>query len=275
MLDCKLIAEIGINHNGDLTIVKQLMDTAKAAGCWGVKFQKRTVEAVYTEEELDRPRESPWGTTNREQKMGLEFGSFEYGLIDDYARSINLRWFASPWDSEAVGFLADYTPEYMKVASASLTDMAILEEIKFYGSRVILSVGMSTKKELDIVLDYLEDQVEYILACTSTYPTKDEEMNLNHILTLKKEYPTYKIGFSNHSPGIIHMCVACALGAEMLEFHVTLDRAMYGSDQAASIEVPGILKLSKHVKNIGLAMGTGEWTIFPSEEAIKAKLRGR
>jgi N-acetylneuraminate synthase len=273
MRNVYLVAEIGINHNGDIDLAKRLIDVAAFSGCNFVKFQKRTVEDVYSKEELDKYRESPWGTTNREQKHGIELGRGAYDEIDRYCRGRGIGWFASPWDVKSVDFLMRYDPLYMKVASASLTDMELLQKIKDTGCRIIVSTGMSTKNELDRALDLIGEQTDYILACTSTYPTLDEEMNLNFIKTLQAEYPEYHIGFSNHSPGIQYAIIAAALGASMLEFHVTLNRAMYGSDQAASIEPEGVLKIAKHVKNLEKAMGTGEWTVFDSEEAIKQKLR--
>jgi len=268
-----LVAEIGINHNGDVNLAKKLIDVAAFSGCDFVKFQKRTVDLVYSKEELDKYRESPWGTTNREQKYGLELGEGAYDEIDRYCRGKGIGWFASPWDVASVEFLRRYDLPYYKVASASLTDVELLKRIRGTGAKVILSTGMSTKEELDSALTIFGANVEYILACTSTYPTKDEEMNLNFISTLKSQYPEYKIGFSNHSPGIFFSAAAAVLGAEMIEFHITLDRAMYGSDQAASIEASGVMKLAKYVRALELGMGTGEWTVFDSEEAIKQKLR--
>jgi N-acetylneuraminate synthase len=268
-----MVAEIGINHNGDVNLAKRLIDVAVLADCDFVKFQKRTVDVVYSKEELDKYRESPWGTTNREQKHGLEFGQREYDIIDEYCRAKNIGWYASPWDVESVEFLRQYRLRYMKVASACLTDMDLLDSINSTNADIILSTGMSTKEELNQALEILGDKVEYVLACTSTYPTWDDEINLNFIKRLKLEYPQYKIGFSNHSPGIFYSACAAALGAEMIEFHITMDRAMYGSDQAASIETGGVIQLNKYVRNLEVAMGTGDWTVFESEEKVKKSLR--
>ena len=269
-----ITAEIGINANGDMNLVKKLIDVASLAGCDAVKFQKRTVEMVYTPEQLDVPRKSPWGTTNREQKNGLEFDKKEYKEIDQYCeRWTSMKWFASPWDIRSVHFLEYFDSQYIKIASASLTDNKLLERIRNTGKNVIISTGMSTRKELDNALKIVGENVKYILACTSTYPTVPEEMNLNFIKTLKDQYPQYKIGFSNHSPGIMFMVAAAALGAEMIEFHITLDRAMYGSDQAASIEPNGVMSLCKYIRNIEKGMGTGDWTVFDSEENVKKSLR--
>lgn len=268
-----ITAEVGINGNGDMDLAKKLIDVACLAGCDAVKFQKRTVDVVYTPEQLDVPRESPWGTTNREQKYGLEFGVSDYKEIDKYCELKNIEWFASPWDVNSVEFLNIWPTKYIKIASASLTDFDLLEATMITEKDIIISTGMSTKEELDNALKIVGKNVKYILACTSTYPTVPEEMNLNFIKTLKKEYPQYKIGFSNHSPGIMFMVAAAALGAEMIEFHITLDRAMYGSDQAASIETNGVMSLCKHIRNIEKGMGTGDWTVFPSEEKVKKSLR--
>lgn len=274
MKEIVTVAEIGINANGDVDLAKDMIRVAKSAGCNFVKFQKRTVEKVYTQEYLNQPRESPWGQTNRDQKMGLEFGEHEYDEIDLFCRLNDIKWFASPWDCDSVEFLKKYDPPFMKVASACVTDERLLDHIKATEISVILSTGMSTRKEIHKVTDFLGEQIEYVLACTSTYPAKAEELNLNFIHRLKAEYGMrYKIGYSNHSPGIIPCVVAAALGAKMVEFHITLDRAILGSDQAASIETPGIYALCKHLRNIPSAMGTGDWTVFDSEKAIKKKLR--
>ena len=271
-MECKLVAEIGINANGDISIAKKLIDLAAMAGCSFVKFQKRTVSVVYTKEELDAPRISPWGITNREQKMGLEFSMEGYEEINTYCKD-RIPWFASPWDVASVSAITDFDIPYIKIPSALITNMDLLHECKNHNQPVILSVGMSTKEEVDKAVNFLGGQVEYILACTSTYPTPIREVNLNFIKVLKDEYPRHRIGFSNHHPGIVLMVVAAAFGAEMMEFHVTLDRSSYGSDQAASIEPTGVLKICKYVYDLELAMGDGKWTVFDSEEEIKKKLR--
>jgi len=272
-MSCKIVADIGINHNGDVDLAKQMICMAKQAGCDYVKFQKRTVGLVYTQEELDKPRESPWGTTNRHQKEGLEFTEAEYVDIDAFCNSIQIPWFASPWDRVSVEFLTQFEPPYIKVASAMLTNIEVLEKIRETGIPVILSTGMSLQHELDQALEYLGGQVEYILACTSTYPTATHEMNLRFITTLKKQYPHWKIGFSNHHPGVFHMASTVVLGAEMIEFHITPGRSFYGSDQAASIEAEGVRKLVKYVRDTEIAMGHGDWTVFPNEIPIRDKLR--
>jgi len=268
-----LVGEIGINHNGSMKLIEQLVDIAKIADLDYVKFQKRDIDSVYTQEYLAGPRQSPWGTTQRDQKEGLELSYEEYIRIDEYSKKSDLGWFASPWDPISVEFINKLDSRFIKIASASITDFEILEAVKQTNKPVIISTGMSTKIEVDNCVSYLDNQIEYILACTSTYPTKNEDMNLNFIKTLKKGYPKYKIGFSNHNSGIQFCLASAILGAEMIEFHMTLDRAMYGSDQAASIETKGVLTIGKHVRAIEEAMGTGKWVVTPEEEQIKKKLR--
>lgn len=273
MSKCLIIGDCGINHNGDLSNALKLIDIMEQSGVDLVKFQKRNVDKLYTTDELNKFKQSPWGTTYGEYKHKLEFGKYEYDEITQHCKINNIQWFASPWDVDSVKFLTKYNMPYFKIASATMTDFDILEEVKNTNVPVIISTGMCTKEEVDKVVNYLGKQIEYILACTSTYPTPPEEMNLNFIYTLKREYPNYKIGFSNHSPGIIFMASAVALGAEMIEFHITLDRSMFGTDQSASIEPEGTRKLVKHVRNLENAMGDGNWTIFPGEIPIKEKLR--
>lgn len=271
-----IVAEIGINHNGDINLATKMMEVARAAGCDYVKFQKRTIDKVYTKEELDRPRESPWGTTNRQQKEGLEFGKKEYDLIDGRSKELGIPWFASPWDVGSVEFLERYDVPFIKIAGACVTNLDLFGKIRRFMPRkpLILSTGMSTKEEVSMATTILGDRIKYILACTSTYPTPIEELNLDFIRTLGEMYrPHYKIGYSNHSPGVAPCIAAAALGAEMIEFHMTLDRSMYGSDQAASIEPPGVFNLVKNCRNMQKALGDGEWHVFPGEEKVKTKLR--
>ncbi len=231
-----VVAEIGINHNGSLEVAKSLIALAVNFGCNYVKFQKRTVELVYPRELLDSRRVSRWGTTQREQKEGLEFGKKDYDKIDEYCRELGIGWFASPWDCMSVEFLMQYDLPYIKVASVGITDDALLESIKMTGKPIIMSTGMSSKEQVDRALDYLGNQVEYLLLCTSSYPTPDEDMNMKGLWTLKELYgDRCKIGFSNHSAKVIYTVQAYVMGAEMLEFHITLDRNMEGSDQAASV----------------------------------------
>lgn len=269
-----LVGEIGINHNGDINIAKKLIDVAGLAGLDYVKFQKRDISSCYTKDFLDSPRESPWGTTQYDQKMGIEFEKEEYTLINKYSSDKGIGWFASPWDIKSVKFLSKFKVPYMKIASASITNFEILEEVKKANIPVIISTGMSTKEEVDKCVNFFGDQLEYILACKSTYPTLDEDMNMRFISTLKREYPKHKIGISNHNAGIQFCLGSVFLGVEMIEFHITIDRSMYGSDQAASIETNGILKIGEHVRSLEKGVGTGEWTITQEEKKIRLKLRG-
>lgn len=275
VMKTKLVAELGINHNGDLNIAKQLIDVACAAGCQYVKFQKRHIPLVYTPEELAVPRESPWGTTTMEQKKGLEFEVWEYQKISEYCKHKGVEWFASSWDVNSAALMGSFDTAYQKIPSALITNMDILEITKSINKPVIISTGMSTYGEVLTCLDYLGHQVEYVLHCTSTYPCKPEEVNLNCIPAMKKAFyiEKFKIGFSNHSPGLTFIPVAVAMGAEMIEFHITLDRAMYGSDQSSSIEPEGVFHLVKNIRAIEEAMGDGVKKIFPSEIPIMKKLR--
>jgi len=273
-MECKIVSEVGINHNGDMNAAKDLIDMSALCGIKYVKFQKRDINECYTAEFLDSPRESSYGTTQRDQKEGIEFGKDEYDEIDKYCKDKNMQWFASPWDLKSVNFLSQYDIPYIKIPSALITNSPLLQSIKKTNIPVIISTGMSTKEEVDGCINVLGDQIKYILACTSTYPTALEEMNMSFINTLRKEYCTkYKIGFSNHHPGVFFSAVSIVYGAEMIEVHITLDRSMYGSDQAASIEPSGLMKLSKYVKDFCIARGDGLWTVFPNEQKIKDKLR--
>jgi len=266
-----VIAEIGINHNGDMKLAKDLILTSKNSGCDAVKFQKRDIESVYTQEELSAHRESPWGTTNREQKEGLEFNIEQYKELESYTNELGLDFIVSCWDIKSLELIeSNLNVKYQKIASALLTDRTFLENINKTNKPVIVSTGMSTEEEVDAALKILKN-VEYVLACTSTYPTKDEEINLNYIKTLKQKYPQYKVGFSNHASGLIPCFGSVALGSECVEFHITKDRTMYGSDQAASIEhadelVSGIRKMEK-------IMGDGIKVVFEAEKPIAKKLR--
>ena len=266
-----IIAEIGINHNGDISLAKELIDKSVNSGCDAVKFQKRTIDLVYTKEELDNYRESPWGKTNRQQKEGLELNLDEYKELEEYTQSKGLDFIVSCWDSNSVQDIENTCNiKYHKVASALATDKEFLEKLNDTGKPVILSVGMCDEDRVSAAMGVLKN-VEYILACTSTYPSKPQEINLNHISRLKEQYPNVKVGFSNHYNGLDACIGAVALGAECIEFHITKNRTMYGSDQPASIQnsealVDGIRKME-------LMLGTGVKTILPSEEPISKKLR--
>lgn len=269
----ELVYEVGINANGSIETAKKMIDVAYSAGCHYVKLQKRTVEVVYTKEELDAPRESPWGKTNREQKFGLEFEKREYDEISAYCAG-RVGWFASPWDVESTWFLAKYKDcAFIKIPSALITNYKILDTALLTMKPIIISTGMSTMTEIDNAVKFLGPSLYCIMHCTSTYPSKPEELNLNVIKTLKELYPKVKIGFSNHNPGLVYMPVAVAMGAEMVEFHGTLDRSSYGSDQPASIEPEGVYHLAKWVQGVEKAMGDGVKVVYDSEIPILKKLR--
>ena len=266
-----VIAEIGINHNGDIDLAKELIDMAHASGCDAVKFQKRNVEEVYSKEELDKPRESPWGTTTREQKHGIEFNIVQYKELEEYADEKGLDFIVSCWDLDSLQEVEDnLNVKYHKVASALATDRDFLEALHYTGKPIILSTGMCTDEQVDAALKILK-HTEYVLACTSTYPTKEEEVNLNYINTLKEKYPYLSVGFSNHYNGLAACMGATALGAECLEFHITKDRTMYGSDQVASIESVNELMVS--VRKIEKMLGDGKKVVYDSEVPIAEKLR--
>jgi N-acetylneuraminate synthase len=271
----EIIAELGINANGDIELAKRLIDVAEAAGCDYVKFQKRNVNQVYTKEELDTPRISPFGKTNGDLKRGLEFSEDDYESIDTYCFGKEIGWFASPWDLDSLKFLSrfDYS-EFIKIPSPLLTNKALLEACREIDKQVILSSGMSNIEMIDDAVRILgKEKIYCIMHCTSTYPSKPEELNLRCIMDFKERYGWTKVGFSNHNPGIIFMPIAVALGAEMIEFHITLDRSSWGSDQSASIESEGVFRLVKHIRNTEKAMGDGIKKILDSEIPIMNKLR--
>lgn len=269
-----ITAEIGINHNGDLDIAKKLIDGAIFAGCDAIKFQKRTIEKVYSKEELDKPRESPWGTTNREQKFGLEFGKKEYDEIDKYCREKGICWFASAWDMDSQKFLREYDLKYNKIASAMLTHKGLLNMVAEEKKHTFISTGMSVMEEIETAIDIFKksDCPFELMHCNSTYPMKVEDANLNVISTLRQKFKC-NIGYSGHEVGLIVACAAVALGATSIERHITLDGSMYGSDQAASVEVMGFHRLVRYIRGIEEAMGDGVKRITEDEVKIRAKLR--
>jgi N-acetylneuraminate synthase len=269
---CFVVAEIGINHNGDLGIARRLIDAAAQAGCDAVKFQKRTVEVVYSPEELARPRESPFGVTNGELKRGLELTQEGYAEIDRHCRQRNLRWFASCWDEASVDFVAAFDPPCYKIASASLTDDRLLRHHRRYGRPLILSTGMSTLEQVDHAVEVLGTEDLILLHCTSTYPAAPEELNLRSIGTLAARYGV-PVGYSGHEVGLAPSLAAVALGACMIERHITLDRAMWGSDQAASVEPQGFARLLKDLRAVETALGDGKKRLWPSEIPVMQKLR--
>lgn len=267
-----IVAEIGINHNGDISIAKKLIDAAASAGCDAVKFQKRTVEVVYTAEELARPRENPFGPTNGDLKRGLEFGEKEYQEIDRYCKEKGMIWFASPWDTGSVDFLEKFNVPCYKIASACLTDDELLKYVRSKGKPVILSTGMSTKEEIEHAVEILGQDDLILLHCTSTYPSKVEELNLKVISWLKEEFAC-PVGYSGHETGVVEPVMATVLGACAVEKHITLDRAMWGSDQAASLEPQGLIRMIRDIKEIPGCLGDGEKKVFESEMPILQKLR--
>ncbi len=267
-----IVAEIGINHNGDINIAKKLIDMAVFAGCDAVKFQKRTIGLVYTPEELAKPRENPFGPTNGDLKRGLEFGEKEYQEIDSYCKQKDIIWFASPWDVKSVDFLEKFDVPCYKIASASLTDDELLKLIKSKGKPIILSTGMSTVEQIKHAVEVLGEENLILLHCTSTYPSKPEELNLNVIPWLKKTF-SCPVGYSGHETGVTESIVAAVRGASVVERHITLDRAMWGSDHAASLEPNGLNRTVRDIKSLPKCLGDGIKKIYKSEKPILEKLR--
>ncbi|OGD68216.1 N-acetylneuraminate synthase [Candidatus Campbellbacteria bacterium RIFCSPLOWO2_01_FULL_34_15] len=272
---CFIIGEVGINHNGSLETAKKLIDMAVEAGADAVKFQKRTIDVVYTQEELAMPRENPFGTTNGDLKYGLEFDLAGYREIDAYCKEKGILWFASPWDEASVDFLEEFDPPCYKIASASLTDIGLLNQVSSKNRPVIISTGMSTVEEIDrAVAIFFEHQIPLvILHAVSTYPSENEEANLAVINTLKKRYPNYPIGYSGHERGISLSLCAVAMGACVVERHITLDRTMWGSDQAASLEPKGFELMIRDIRVFEEGFGNGEKVVLDREVPIKKKLR--
>ena len=269
---CYVIAEIGINHNGNLDIAKRLISVAVAAGCDAVKFQKRTIDVVYSAEELGRPRESPFGTTNGDLKEALEFDSDDFAEIDAYCKAVNIPWFASCWDEGSVDVIAEFDVPCFKIASASLTDDHLLRHTRSKGKPIILSTGMSTYQEIDHAIGVLGKQDLVVMHSCSTYPAYYEELNLRAIPTMKERYGL-PIGYSGHETGIASSVAAAVLGACSVERHVTLDRSMWGSDQAASLEPNGITRLIRDIRLVEQSMGDGVKRVYERELPIIKKLR--
>jgi N-acetylneuraminate synthase len=269
---CYVIAEIGINHNGNLDIAKRLISVAVAAGCDAVKFQKRTIDVVYSAEELGRPRESPFGTTNGDLKEALEFDSDDFEEIDAYCKAVNIPWFASCWDEGSVDVIAEFDVPCFKIASASLTDDHLLRHTRSKGKPIILSTGMSTYQEIDHALDVLGKNDLVVMHSCSTYPAYYEELNLRAIPTMQERYGL-PIGYSGHETGIASSVAAAVLGACSVERHVTLDRSMWGSDQAASLEPNGITRLIRDIRLVEQSMGDGVKRVYERELPIIKKLR--
>jgi N-acetylneuraminate synthase len=269
---CYVVAEIGINHNGDVELAKKLIDVAVASGCNAVKFQKRTVEVVYTAAELARVRESPFGTTNGELKRALEFGFQQYATIAAHCKKSGMAWFASPWDEASVDFLETFGVPCHKIASASLTDDHLLRHVRSTKKPVILSTGMSTMAQIEHAVEVLGREDLVVLHATSTYPAAYEELNLKVIPVLAKRF-NVPVGYSGHETGIASSVAAVALGASMVERHLTLDRAMWGSDQAASLEPNGMQRLVRDIRLVESSFGNGEKCLLERERPIMEKLR--
>lgn len=269
---CYVVAEIGINHNGDLGLAKRLIDVAVSSGCSAVKFQKRTIDVVYTAAELARPRESPFGATNGDLKRALEFGKDQYAEIDAYCKDKGIVWFASPWDEASVDFLEQFDVPCHKVASASLTDDNLLRHMRATKKPVILSTGMSTMTQIDHAVEVLGRDNLVILHATSTYPAGYDELNLKVIPVLAQRF-NVPVGYSGHETGISSSVAAVVLGASMVERHLTLDRAMWGSDQAASLEPNGMQRLLRDIRLVETAMGDGQKRLLDREKPIMEKLR--
>ena len=270
-----IVAEIGINHNGDVELAKKMIDVAKNSGCNAVKFQKRTVEKVYSKEVLDSPRDSPWGKTTREQKLGIEFGQREYDEIDKYCFLHDMEWYASAWDVDSQKFLRQYNLKHNKIASAMLTDYKLLETVAEEKKLTFISTGMSTMDEVRKAVEIFKkyDCPFELMHCNSAYPMDISEANLLCIPALKKEF-NCNVGYSGHEVAGYLVCVsAVLLGATSIERHMSLDRTLYGSDQVASLEPLGWIRLVRDIRKIKQILGDGKKRIWDSELPAKEKLR--
>lgn len=269
-----IIAEIGINHNGSVEIAKKLIYAAKMAGFDAVKFQKRNIDLVYSKEELSKDRVSPFGTTNREQKEGLEFNLEDYSVIDNYCNELNIEWFASAWDFDSIEFLNNFDLKYNKVASAMLSIEPFLHKIAEMRKYTFISTGMSTAAEIEnAVKIFIDKKCPFeLMHCVSAYPSDDNEINLNGIISLRKDYKC-NVGYSGHERAVVISIAAVVLGATSVERHITLDRTMYGSDQSASLEPQGFKNLVDGIRKVELAMGDGKTGyILDSEIEVREKL---
>lgn len=269
---CFIIAEIGINHNGSVDLAKKMIDEAVEAGCDAVKFQKRTVTKVYTPEELDVYRPNYYGSTNRDLKLGLELGYDDYCEIDRYCKTKNIMWFASCWDLDSVDFIEQFDVPCHKVASAMLTDDNFLLKLKDIGKPVLLSTGMSTMDEIRHAVDLLGVENIVLFHCTSTYPTAHNEINLRVIEELKREFGC-PVGYSGHERGILPSVLSVQLGASAVERHITTDRTLWGSDQAASLEPEGLRRMVRDIREVKLVLGDGKKVVYDSEIPVRNKLR--
>lgn len=266
-----IIAEIGINHNGSLEITKKLIDAAIKAGCDAVKFQKRTPEICVPKDQWDKERETPWGKMSYiDYKKKIEFGEKEYAEIDKYCKKHGIDWFASCWDEPSVDFIENFNPVIYKMASASLTDFALLSKVKATGKPIIISTGMSTMEEIEAAVNHLGQENLLIAHSTSAYPCVPAELNLRMVVSLRNKYPNVPIGYSGHETGLATTEATIALGANFVERHFTLDRAMWGTDHAASVEPEGMNRLVRNIRDIEIALGDGVKKVYDSElEPIK------
>lgn len=270
----KIIAEIGINHNGDLDVAKKLILMAKASGCDAVKFQKRTIDIVYSKEELEKPRQSPWGTTQKDQKEGLEFNEKQYDEIDQFCKKNNIIWFASAWDIPSLDFLDKYNLSYNKIASAMITNVDFVKKTADKKKYTYISTGMSDYKNIDEAVKIFKlAKCEFeLMHSVSAYPCPEDQLNLHLIRKLKEKYEC-KVGYSGHEPSVSPSIVAVCLGASSIERHITLDRSMYGSDQAASLEKKGLEELVSVIRKIPIVFGDKDKKIFECEMEVAKKLR--
>lgn len=269
---CFIIAEIGINHNGDINLAKRLVKLAKDNGCDAVKFQKRTVELVYSKHELEMERPNPFGNTNGDLKRGLEFSYEQYQEIDKYCRELDILWFASCWDKNSVDFIDSFNPPCHKIASASLTDDDLILHIKSKGRPILLATGMSTQDEIDHALSILGMDNLVLMHCTSTYPSLESELNLNVIPNYIKRY-SCPIGYSGHEKGVLPSVIAASMGACAIERHITTDRTLWGSDHPASLEPEGLHRMVRDIRRFNIIKGDGIKVVYPSEVPIIKKLR--
>ncbi len=274
MKECFLIGEIGINHNGDLNIAKQLIDEANNAGFHAVKFQKRDINIVYSKEFLDSPRKSPFGNTQRDQKQALELKLSDYWEIDTYCKKVGIDWFVSCWDLNSQIEMRVFSTKWNKVASAMATNREFLELVASEGKKTLVSTGMTSTEKIQEVVDIFNSHncPITLLHTVSTYPSEEADLNLKCITTLKEKF-NLPVGYSGHETGVSPSVMAAVLGAEVIERHITLDRAMYGSDQSASLEPNGMRNLCQTIKKVNICLGDGIKRIVPEEEKIAKKLR--
>ncbi len=275
MKKVKLIGEIGINHNGNIETAKDMILMAKGCGWDYVKFQKRDINIVYDQEFLDGPRDSPWGTTQREQKEGLEFSIDDFRKINYFCKMNKIEWFSSCWDINSLHQMESFDPPFHKIASPMLTNLAFCEEVARLGRSTIVSTGMSEFNDICSVYNMFKsyDTPMIIMHCVSMYPCPPEKCNIAQVNMLKGAFPDVEIGYSGHETGISPTVAAIVMGATYIERHITLDRAMYGSDQAASIERPGMVKIRQYADEIVRCLGTEKKQILPEEKENAKKLR--